>query len=235
MRPLYRAALRARQILVAATVAAAMAGTPAFAQEGITQFTGTATVEDGDTILLNGKRIHLNGSDAPELKQTCKLPDERIQCGEEARDYLVDLIRGRQVECKVRARDVFDRIVADCSAGGRDLQQEMIRAGWAVAFGGGGKRYREDNNFARTNQRGMWAGEFVLPFEWRRSFRVQEITFGGQGKCLIKGNIDADGERRYYKPYERWYERTRVDSNKGEKWFCTEREAKEAGWEPAGN
>lgn len=196
---------------------------------------GPAVVEDGDTVQIGGQRIHFDGADAPELGQTCKMPDRRIKCGEEARDYLVSLIRGRPVDCRVKARDVFDRIVASCFVAGQDLQRDMIRAGWAVAFANGGRQYRDDNNDARTSQRGIWESEFVLPSEWRRSFRVQEVTFGGQGRCFIKGNIDANGRRHYYKPYERWYDRTRIDAAKGERWFCSEQEALDAGWQPAGN
>lgn len=43
--------------------------------------------------------------------------------------------------------------------------------------------------------------------------------------CVIKGNINAKGERIYHMPGQRVYELT-----KPEKWFCTEDEAKKAGF-----
>ena len=47
--------------------------------------------------------------------------------------------------------------------------------------------------------------------------------------CLIKGNISKNG-RIYHVPGSEWYDETRVDESKGERWFCTEDEARAAGW-----
>ena len=49
--------------------------------------------------------------------------------------------------------------------------------------------------------------------------------------CRIKGNINMEsGERVYHTPNSPWYARTEIDTHAGERWFCTEREAQEAGW-----
>jgi endonuclease YncB( thermonuclease family) len=48
--------------------------------------------------------------------------------------------------------------------------------------------------------------------------------------CRIKGNIGARGDRIYHVPGTPSYERTRIDTAKGERWFCTEAEAREHGW-----
>jgi endonuclease YncB( thermonuclease family) len=53
------------------------------------------------------------------------------------------------------------------------------------------------------------------------------------GNCLIKGNISENG-RIYHLPGGRYYERTKIDEAKGERWFCTEDEARAAGWRPPG-
>lgn len=50
------------------------------------------------------------------------------------------------------------------------------------------------------------------------------------GACRIKGNISRSGERIYHVPGGRWYERTRINPSKGERWFCSEEEARAAGW-----
>ena len=48
--------------------------------------------------------------------------------------------------------------------------------------------------------------------------------------CTIKGNISVGGQRIYHLPGSRDYERTRIDDRAGERMFCSEDEAKAAGW-----
>lgn len=52
--------------------------------------------------------------------------------------------------------------------------------------------------------------------------------------CLIKGNIGSNG-RIYHVPGSASYDATKIDVSKGERWFCTEAEARAAGWRPAKN
>lgn len=47
--------------------------------------------------------------------------------------------------------------------------------------------------------------------------------------CLIKGNISSGG-KIYHMPGGQFYDRTVIDTSKGEKWFCSEAEAQAAGW-----
>jgi hypothetical protein len=52
--------------------------------------------------------------------------------------------------------------------------------------------------------------------------------------CTIKGNISPDtGERIYHLPSDAFYDRTRISLLWGERWFCTEAEARAAGWRRA--
>lgn len=48
--------------------------------------------------------------------------------------------------------------------------------------------------------------------------------------CMIKGNINSKGDRIYHCPLWRDYDKTDIDESKGERWFCTEEEARAAGW-----
>jgi hypothetical protein len=49
--------------------------------------------------------------------------------------------------------------------------------------------------------------------------------------CPIKGNINSKGERIYHTPWgSRNYDRTKINTAKGERWFCNEAEAVAAGW-----
>ena len=53
-------------------------------------------------------------------------------------------------------------------------------------------------------------------------------------ECLIKGNISvSSGKKWYHLPGMEDYEKTRIDPLKGEKWFCTEEEARKSGWKKA--
>lgn len=48
--------------------------------------------------------------------------------------------------------------------------------------------------------------------------------------CRIKGNINRQGTRIYHVPGGRWYDATIIDRRRGERWFCSEAEARAAGW-----
>jgi hypothetical protein len=52
------------------------------------------------------------------------------------------------------------------------------------------------------------------------------------GNCLVKGNISSSG-RIYHLPGSESYADTQINESKGERWFCTEAEARAAGWRPA--
>ena len=57
-----------------------------------------------------------------------------------------------------------------------------------------------------------------------------------EGPCRIKGNINDKGDRIYHVPGSDSYERTGISTSRGERWFCTEEEARKAGWRaPRGN
>ncbi|GEP06503.1 hypothetical protein [Methylobacterium oxalidis] len=93
---------------------------------------------------------------------------------------------------------------------------------------------------AKALKRGIWAGTFQEPQEWRRAKREQGVATRPEaaaprvsGGCQIKGNISRKGETVYHLPGTRDYERTRIDEAGGERMFCSEDEAKAAGWRPA--
>lgn len=51
--------------------------------------------------------------------------------------------------------------------------------------------------------------------------------------CNIKGNVNTRGERIYHVPGQRYYDETRIVAEHGEFWFCSEQEARAAGWRKA--
>ncbi|MCP8883023.1 hypothetical protein NIM87_05890 [Devosia sp. XJ19-1] len=48
--------------------------------------------------------------------------------------------------------------------------------------------------------------------------------------CNIKGNVSTQGERIYHVPGQKYYNDTRISPSHGERWFCSEEEARAAGW-----
>jgi len=69
-----------------------------------------------------------------------------------------------------------------------------------------------------------------MPWDWRRGERLELAKDAPMDRCRIKGNVSQRGERIYHGPGGRYYGRTQVDESKGERWFCTEAEARAAGW-----
>lgn len=52
--------------------------------------------------------------------------------------------------------------------------------------------------------------------------------------CNIKGNISIDSQARiFHVPGQRDYENTIIRAEYGERWFCSEQEARAAGWRKA--
>jgi len=125
-------------------------------------------VIDGDGLKIEGQSVRLWGIDAPELDQTCTLEGRETPCGEDARFLLGALAMTGDLECEVKDTDRYGRTVARCFAGGRDLASEMVRQGYALDW----PRYSDgfyeaEQTEARENGRGMWPGEFAIPWEWR--------------------------------------------------------------------
>ena len=129
------------------------------------------SIGDGDSFRLGEHRYRLYGMDAPELHQDCKDAEgESWPCGVRARTELRRIIATDPLECRSIETDRYGRIVATCLAGHRDVAEEMVRSGFAVAAGRPGKPspYEEAQRQARAAKRGLWAGTFDMPREWRR-------------------------------------------------------------------
>lgn len=133
---------------------------------------GNATVHDGDTLTVGGQRIRLRGIDAPEYLQTCGPTDAGYPCGREARRALAQLTAGRQVSCQGWEIDRYNRLLGVCSAGAPalDINREMVRLGWAVAYGS----YWSDEKEAREAKRGIWRSGFQLPRDWRTAHQPDQ-------------------------------------------------------------
>ena len=74
---------------------------------------------------------------------------------------------------------------------------------------------------------GLSEAQQVEPWNWRRGLESGGETPEG---CKIKGNINSKGVKIYHAPGMSSYGATRINESKGERWFCSEAEAKAAGW-----
>ena len=127
-------------------------------------------VLDGDTIRMGNKTYRLYGIDAPEKDQLCNRVDkEPWKCGREARSTLWKLTKGKQVTCKVKDTDRYNRDVAICYVGKTDLNRRMVETGMAMAYRQYSKHYVRDEWYAERNKLGIWQGKFTEPWKWRRS------------------------------------------------------------------
>jgi endonuclease YncB( thermonuclease family) len=126
-------------------------------------------VADGDSIEIAGMRMRLEGIDAPELDQTCTDGNGRSwPCGRTARRELRDHIGDRELKCSSGPSDRFRRVLAVCFLpDGSNVNAWMVRQGWAVASGFAGT-YRVEEDEAKAAKRGIWAGTFEAPRQWRQ-------------------------------------------------------------------
>jgi len=133
---------------------------------------GPVKVNDGDSLTLNGERIRLRGIDAPEFDQECTLNGRSYACGKQARRALIDLVSSGRVSCSGWERDRYRRLLAQCEVDGRDLARTMVESGWAVSYGD----YSRVEAEARSKKKGLWAGTFKAPRDWRAQRQAPDET-----------------------------------------------------------
>jgi endonuclease YncB( thermonuclease family) len=154
----------------AAVAALSLCALQAFAAD----FSDVPSVVDGETleILSSGQHVRIWGIDAPERGQRCRRPEGEFDCGHFSAMILGSLINGRQVDCRERSRDRHKRPVATCTVDGVDLGGTMVSLGWALDFPQfSGGEYQFEESQARGAKRGLWAGEFERPSDYRRRSR----------------------------------------------------------------
>lgn len=202
---------------------------------------GAAKITDGDSLEIGGTRVRLHAIDAPEGTQSCGEGGARWSCGRAASSKLAELIDGNTVTCRQTDVDNYGRVVAVCRANGVDLGAAMVEAGYARAYRRFGDDYVREETAAQAARRGIWASEHDAPWDYRRrqDARVARSSAPDapaasdqRDGCVIKGNIGRGGAQIYHLPGWSSYAATRIDEAQGERWFCTEDEARAAGWRP---
>jgi endonuclease YncB( thermonuclease family) len=205
---------------------------------------GPGRAKDGDSLMVGDKEVRLFGIDAPELDQTCTKDGMGWTCGRAAADKLAQFVTGRNVVCSAAGTDQFERTLGRCLVGSTDVNRAMVASGYAVAF----RRYSSDyvsaEESAKVSKRGIWAGTFQMPNEYRHAgdepipqrpkTREKAIASSSgwqaraSGNCNIKGNRNGKGQWIYHVPGMPYYDQTQP-----EELFCTEAEARAAGYRRA--
>jgi len=186
-------------------------------------------VVDGDTLIVSGNRYRLHGIDTPEHGQKCKKANGGSwRYVSAATKALQAIVAGKSVKCDNRGIDDYGRIIAVCIADGININETLIRDGFAWAFTKFSRDYVALEQGARDRKSGIWQADTETPWAFRaKRWEVGEQT-SPEG-CPIKGNISKNG-MIYHAPWSPWYSRTKISLKKGERWFCSEKEALEAGW-----
>ncbi len=197
---------------------------------------GRASAIDGDTLRIGSSIVQLDGIEAPERTQRCRGPGNRSwRCGDAAREALARLTGRKRIVCTVSTgaveTDGSGRMASGtCEVDGADLAETLVRKGYVFAKSGLFARYSAAEDGARADRAGVWRGTGERPQAWRDKLWAEAKRSAPDG-CPIKGEVRS-GAKVYLLPWSPRYERAKVSSRRGERWFCTEAEAQEAGWRP---
>jgi endonuclease YncB( thermonuclease family) len=196
---------------------------------------GQAVATDGDTLVINGKRIRLFGVDAFEAEQRCPgINGSTWGCGGVATRAVQDIVADTQTICVKRDVDIYGRIVAICRADGVDIAAAVVGRGLGVAYTKYSRDYVPEENVAKSQRTGAWIGEFTKPEDYRRSGGLRTTaaiaarSSAASGVCVIKGNVTARGAKYFFLPGDNNYDRVKAEAI-----FCSEEEAGAAGFERA--
>ena len=144
------------------------------------EISGVPKIVDGDTVHINDKKFRLEGIDAPEMRQQCKKESLKISsiigftffkdynCGRVSKEKLISKINGSEIKCIFTTKDRYKRYIATCYKEKTNLNQWMVRNGYAIAYRKYSKKYVPDEEFAKENKLGLWQGKFMKPEKWRK-------------------------------------------------------------------
>lgn len=130
---------------------------------------GYPRVIDGDSLAFGKENVRMQGIDAPEKGQYCLRADgSEYPCGKMAASALMMKIGTAPVTCITSGKGRYGRHLGICrSPDGTDLNEFMVRSGWAMAYREYMNDYIQSEVVARMMKVGIWQGEFIPPWKWR--------------------------------------------------------------------
>ncbi len=221
---------------ITASITAAPLGTTAAIAAKPTLNAAGGRIE-GRAVALSGERIkvgltvvQLAEIEAPDAGQVCLGPGSKTwNCGASAKSALQKIVGTKAVTCDVQTRS--SEATAACQIAGADIAGQLVRGGHVFAKSGLFPTYGRAESEARAAKLGIWQGEADRPSAYRAKV-WDDAKRAAPGGCPIKGIIVGEA-RSFVIPTASNYDKTKVRTAKGERWFCTEDEALAAGWKPA--
>lgn len=181
-------------------------------------------VIDGDTFeTAAGDKVRLVGADTPETFGKAE------PYGKEASDYAKRELTGKGVWLfrDVSETDRYGRLLRFAFLEGESVMfnERLIREGYANVMTISpdvtmADRFLDAERAARQEGAGLWAAS-----QDGGESNPEEGISEACASPSIKGNINSRGDKIYHVPGSRSYEQT-----KPEAWFCTEEEARQAGY-----
>ena len=157
--------------LVAGIVVVAMLAGSATAQQATV--TGRAKSIMADMIAIDNKRIPLFGIDAPDPDQDreCVLGRAFFGCASNAKRALDILLDEGPVTCTDAGQtNYLGYPYMTCVVNGKDIGEQLVRSGNALAFKPQSDKYAEAEKAAKAAKLGIWQDgiRFTIPWEWRQ-------------------------------------------------------------------
>ena len=118
---------------------------------------GYASVKSGNKVLIGKRMVRLYGVNAPKIDKICQVGEAKMKCGVVAWSELIQLADGWHLSCDIELKSKSGSRYATCYSGERDINEGLVRSGWAKAARKQTDRYVVDEEDARNSRRGLWA------------------------------------------------------------------------------
>ncbi|WP_158045195.1 thermonuclease family protein [Skermanella pratensis] len=214
-------------IVATATLAIAVAaGQAPSAARQVSEGSVPTRVIDGDTVQAGMEVQQLAGIDAPELGQRCLNNGSLYACGLESSFALRKMIGITPVSCTRQPEG--DGV--ECTGSGGNLGLLLVQQGFAVAQPGAPPAYLEAQRVAKDSKLGIWRGDFIPSVRWRQGDRL-EAERQSPVPCPVKAAVEQSGRKIYLVPTDGVYDKVTPDPETGGRLFCSDEDARAAGFE----